>query len=415
MAVVERDVLIVGGGHAGAMAAIGLRQNGFSGSIAMVGEEVALPYERPPLSKAYLTGALEQHRLYLRKAEFWQDRDIDVRLNTAVTHLNAAERTATLSSGETVRFTWCILATGGRVRPLPVPGADLPGVHYLRTLADVDGIRASLTPGARLAVIGGGYIGLEVAASARKLGHEVTLIEALDRVLARVTSPVVSRFFEAKHRAEGVDVRLNIGVSAIEGANEQGGRVTGVRLASGEVIPADAVVVGIGIIPNCELAIEAGLACDNGVVVDELCRTADPNIFAIGDVARHPNRYAPGPMRVESVQNAVDQAKTVVGVITGNPVPYADLPWFWSDQYDIKLQTAGLAIDYDEIVVRGSPEQAPFSVCYLRGGKLVAIDCINSIKDFMASKKLIASGAEPDRTLLCDPGHAMKDLMTVAA
>lgn len=411
MAVVERDVLIVGGGHAGAMAAIGLRQKGFTGSVAMVGDETALPYERPPLSKAYLTGALEQNRLYLRKAEFWQERDIDVRLGATVARLNAAEKTATLSTGETLRFNWCILATGGRVRPLPVPGADLPGVHYLRTLADVDGIRDSLKPGARLAVIGGGYIGLEVAASARKLGHEVALIEALDRVLARVTSPVVSRFFEARHRLEGVDVRLDTGVAAIEGE----ARVAGVRLASGEVIPADAVVVGIGIIPNCELAIEAGLACDNGIVVDEFCRTANPDIFAIGDVARHPNQYAPGPVRVESVQNAVDQAKTVVGVITGNPVAYADLPWFWSDQYDIKLQTAGLAIDYDEIIVRGSPEQAPFSACYLRDGKLVAIDCINSIKDFMAAKKLITTGVVLDRARLADPAVALKDLGAAAA
>lgn len=411
MAVVERDVLIVGGGHAGAMAAIGLRQNGFSGSITMVGDEAALPYERPPLSKAYLNGSLEQHRLYLRKAEFWQDRDIDVRLGTPVTRLDAQDRTATLSTGEIIRFTWCILATGGRARPLPVPGAELAGVHYLRTLTDVDGIRASLAPGARLAVIGGGYIGLEVAASARKLGHDVTLIEALDRVLARVTSPVVSRFFEAKHSAEGVNVLLNTGVTAIEG----GDRVTGVRLSSGELVPADAVVVGIGIIPNCELAVETGLACDNGIVVDELCRTANPNIFAIGDVARHPNVFAPGPLRLESVQNAVDQAKTVVGVITGNPVPYADLPWFWSDQYDVKLQTAGLAIDYDEIVVRGSSSASPFSVCYLRNGTLVAIDCINSIKDFMAAKKLIASQAAPDRARLADPSIALKDLAAVAA
>ncbi len=411
MAVVERDVLIVGGGHAGAMAAIGLRQNGFTGSIAMVGDEAALPYERPPLSKAYLNGSLEQHRLYLRKAEFWQERDIDVRLSTSVTRLDAQDRTATLSSGETVRFTWCILATGGRARPLPVPGADLAGVHYLRTLADVDGIRASLTPGARLAVVGGGYIGLEVAASARKLGHEVTLIEALDRVLARVTSPVVSRFFESKHTAEGVNILLNTGVTAIEGE----GRVSGVRLSTGEVVAADAVVVGIGIIPNCELAIETGLACDNGIVVDELCRTANPNIFAIGDVARHPNVFAPGPLRLESVPNAVDQAKTVVGVITGNPVAYADLPWFWSDQYDIKLQSAGLAIDYDDIVVRGSPEASPFSVCYLRNGTLIAIDCINSIKDFMAAKKLIAARAAPDRAQLADQSIALKDLMAVAA
>lgn len=411
MATVERDVLIVGAGHAAAMAAVGLRQKGFAGSIAMVGEEAALPYERPPLSKAYLAGTLEAQRLYLRKAEFWQERAIDVRLSTRVTGLDPQARTATLSTGEAIRYTWCILATGGRVRPLPCPGADLPGVHYLRTLEDVDGIRASLKPGARLAVIGGGYIGLEVAASARKLGHEVTLIEALDRVLARVTSPLVSRFFEAKHRAEGVDVRLNTAVAAIVGETA----VTGVQLGSGEVIPADVVVVGIGILPNSELAQEAGLPCDNGIVVDEFCRTADPAILAIGDVARHPNRFAPGALRLESVQNAVDQAKTAVGIILGTPEPYADLPWFWSDQYDIKLQTAGLAIDYDEIVVRGSPEATPFSVCYLRGGKLIALDCINSIKDFMAGKKLVAAGLEPDRTLLCDPDHALKDLMTTPA
>ncbi|MCH8684702.1 NAD(P)/FAD-dependent oxidoreductase [Pedomonas mirosovicensis] len=408
----ERDVLIVGAGHAAAMVAVGLRQKGFGGSILMVGEEAALPYERPPLSKAYLAGKLEPHRLFLRKAEFWQERAVEVRTQTTITRLDPSARTATLSTGEAIRYGWCILATGGRVRPLPCPGAHLPGVHYLRTLVDVDGIRASLTPGARLAVIGGGYIGLEVAASARKLGHEVTLIEALDRVLARVTSPVVSRFFEAKHQAEGVDVRLNTAVAAIEGET----RVTGVALACGEVIPADVVVVGIGILPNCELAQDAGLACDNGIMVDDLCRTADPRILAIGDVARHPNRYAPGgPVRLESVQNAVDQAKTAVSVILGAPEPYADLPWFWSDQYDIKLQTAGLALDYDEIIVRGTPDAAPFSVLYLRAGRVVAIDCINSIKDFMAGKKLVTAGLEPDRTLLCNPAFPLKDLMAVPA
>lgn len=407
MDVLDLEVLIVGGGHAGAMAAIGLRQKGFQGSIAIVGDEPVPPYERPPLSKAYLAGGVEEHRLYLRKPDFWSERHISLYPATSVTHLDAAEHTAQLSNGRTVRFRWCILATGGRVRRLSCSGADLPGVHYLRTLADVDGIRSSLKPGSQIAVIGGGYIGLEVAASARKLGHQVTLIEALDRVLARVTSPVVSRFFETKHRNEGVNVLLNTAVKAIEGD----GRVIGVRLENGELVPADVVVVGIGIMPNSELAERAGIACDNGIIVDDLCRTAVPSILAIGDCARHPNRFAPQPLRLESVQNAVDQAKTAVSVILGSPEPYADLPWFWSDQYDIKLQTAGLALDYDDMVVRGSPLAAPFSVFYLRQGRLIAVDSVNSIKDFMAAKRLIPAQAMPDRAFLADPECALKDLV----
>lgn len=406
MAVADRDVLIIGAGHAGAMLAVGLRQKGFTGSILMVGEEPALPYERPPLSKAYFVGAVEEQRLYLRKPEFWQERDVEIRLSTIVARLRHEDHEAELTDGTVVRYRHCVIATGGRVRKLACPGADLAGVHYLRTLADVDAIRGDLKDGARMVVIGGGYVGLEMAASARKLGYEVTLIEALDRVLARVTSPIISRFYEAQHRAHGVDVRLGTGVEALEGDDH----VTGVRLTTGEVVPADLVVVGIGILPNTELARESGLACDNGVVVDELCRSTDPDVFAIGDVAKHANRYAPAPMRLESVQNAVDQAKTVVGVIMGQPEPYKDLPWFWSDQYDLKLQTAGLAIDYDETVVRGDATTAPFSVVYLRDGQIIAIDAVNAIKDFMGAKALIQAGVKPDKARLADPAVSMKEL-----
>jgi len=401
------DVVIAGAGHAGGTAAAALRQAGFEGSILMIGDETHPPYERPPLSKAYLAGELAPERLLLRKPVFWTERSVDFLQGVRVVHLDRTAKTLHLSDDRTVTYQHLIIATGGSARPIPCPGADLVGVHYLRSIADVDGIKADLGQARRIAVVGGGYIGLEVAAVARKLGLEVTLIEALDRVLARVTSPTVSRFYESAHRARGVDIRLGTGVAAFEGSR----RVHAVRLADGSEVPCDFVIVGIGIIPNVGFAADAGLAVENGIAVDEVCTSSDPAIFAIGDCAAHVNIHAGKRIRLESVQNAVDQAKTAVAAIMGTPKPYRDLPWFWSDQYDIKLQTAGLAMDYDDTVVRGDPTAPGFSVVYLRQGRIIAIDAINAIKDFMAAKSLIVAGIAPDRARLADPAVALKDFL----
>lgn len=394
----EADVLIVGAGHAGGQVAIALRERGFGGSILIVGDELSIPYERPPLSKAYFAGTVQIDRLHLRASDFWAAQNVQFELGQAVTELDGDRRDARLADGRSITYKWCVLATGGRVRRLDRPGADLPGVHYLRTFQDVDAIRRSLAPQSRIAVVGAGYVGLEVAAAARELGHDVTVVESQSRVLARVTSPVVSRFFETQHRARGVDIRLDEGVSAIVGTD----RVEKVRLLSGADIPADLVIVGIGIDPNSGLAEQAGARCDGGVLVDESCRTTVPFLLAVGDCARHPNDFAGGMYRLESVQHALGSANVAAGVIMGETRAYCELPWFWSDQYDIRLQTAGLSIGADEIVVRGNTDKPPFAVAYLREGRLVAVDAINCPKDFMAARALILAGATPDRDLLAD-------------
>lgn len=403
-----KSVVIVGAGHAGGQCAISLRQAGFEGAIALIGDEPYPPYERPPLSKAYLSGELSRDRLFLRKAEFWADKQVDLRLGTRATAIDAAGGRVLLSDGGALAYEALVLATGGRPRPLPGQGPLPRGVHYLRGIDDVDALRAGLTPGARLAIIGGGYIGLEVAAVARKLGHPVTLIEAMDRLLQRVTSPVVSAFYADLHRGQGVDVRLGCGVAGLEGAD----RVSGVRLADGSLVAADVVLIGIGILPNQELAAQAGVETGNGIVVDASCRTSDPAIYAIGDVACHPNRYAGGARtRLESVQNAVDQARVVAGAIMGTPQVYDEVPWFWSDQYDVKLQSAGLCSGYDHIGVRGDPSAPGFSVLYWRGPQLIAIDAVGSIKDFMAGRKLVALCTMLDPGRACDMSLTLKEMI----
>jgi 3-phenylpropionate/trans-cinnamate dioxygenase ferredoxin reductase component len=399
------DLVISGAGHGGGMAAVNLRQAGFTGSILMVGEEPDAPYERPPLSKAYLTGKMIAERLILRKPEYWTERNIDLRLGVSVTEVDAAGKTVRTSDGDVIGYENLVWAAGGRVRKLSCAGHDLAGVYYVRTKADTDALRAALHPGCKLVVIGGGYIGLETAASARQLGCDVTLVEAFERVLIRVTCPQVSAFYEAFHRAEGVDIRTSAQVEALTGE----GKVSGVKLAGGEIIPADAVVVGIGIVPNIEPLALAGLKTGNGICIDELCQTSDPSIFALGDCTDHPNAYAENRVRLESVQNALDQAKTIAGVITGTSKPYADLPWFWSDQYNLKMQTAGLALNYDSTVMRGDPASNSFSIVYLRGGQIIAIDAINAIKDFMAAKSLIINKVTPDPVRLADSSISLKE------
>ena len=402
------DVVIVGAGHGGAQAAAALRQQGFTGSIALIGDEPDPPYERPPLSKEYLSGDKTFDRILIRPESFWTEREVTLRLGERVTDVDADARSVTTVGGETIGYGSLIWATGGAPRRLACQGHDLIGVHSVRTRADVDALMSELPTVERVVVIGGGYIGLEAAAVLTKLGKAVILLEAQDRVLARVAGAEISAFYEAQHRSHGVDLRTNVVVDCIEGD----GKVRGVRLAGGTIVSADLVIVGIGITPAVEPVIGAGAVGDGGGVhVDDHCRTTLPDVFAIGDCAAQENRYAPGVrMRVESVQNANDQAVTVAKTIVGKPEAYAAVPWFWSNQYDLRLQTVGLSVGYDDTVVRGDPSSRSFSVIYLRNGQVIALDCVNAVKDYVQGKALVVNGAKPPRDRLSDPEILLKSL-----
>ncbi|MBB5699835.1 NAD(P)/FAD-dependent oxidoreductase [Sphingomonas yantingensis] len=406
------DVVIVGAGHGGAQCAIALRQQGFGGSIAMIGREPELPYERPPLSKEYFAREKSFERLYIRPAAFWADKAVEMLLGVAVTAVDPAAKRLSLSDGRSVGYGTLVWATGGEPRRLTCSGATLAGVHAVRTRADCDQLMGEIDGGARnIVVIGGGYIGLEAAAVLTKLGCRVTLLEALARVLARVAGPELSTFYEAEHRAHGVDLRTGGAVDCLVGT----GRVDGVKLADGSILPADAVIVGIGIVPAVEPLLAAGAAGSNGVDVDDHCRTSLPDIYAIGDCAAFENDHAGGiRIRVESVQNANDQATCVARAITGDPQPYAAFPWFWSNQYDLKLQTAGLSVGHDRAVLRGDPAARSFAVAYLKDGRLIAIDAVNSVKDYVQGRKLIEAGARPDPAALADTAVPLKQLLAAA-
>jgi NADPH-dependent 2,4-dienoyl-CoA reductase/sulfur reductase-like enzyme len=406
------DVVIVGTGHGGAQAAIALRQHGHEGSILMIGRDTAPPYERPPLSKEYLAGDKGFERIMIRPEKFWAEKDIGLRLGAAVTAIDPVRRSLTLSDGGQVSYRKLIWSGGGDPRRLPVPGAVLRQVFYVRDKADADAMMQALADGARRAVvIGGGYIGLEAAAVLRKLGCEVTLVEMLPRLLARVAGEELSDFYAEEHRRQGVDVRLSTGVHAVLG--EEAGRVTGVRLDNGEELACDMVVVGIGIVPAVAPLIAAGAAGSNGVDVDFCCRTTLDDIYAIGDCAAHANPYADNAViRLESVQNAHDMANTVARAIMGEKEPYHALPWFWSNQYDLKLQTAGLSLGFDATVLRGDPATRKFTVAYLKAGKPIAFDCVGTMKDYVQARKLLESGCgRIDPALLADPEVALKDLL----
>jgi 3-phenylpropionate/trans-cinnamate dioxygenase ferredoxin reductase subunit len=404
------DVLIVGAGHGGAQAAISLRQHGYEGSIALVGAELDLPYERPPLSKEYLAGEKARERLLIRPGAFWAERGIEMRLGRRVAAVDAAAKRAVLADGEELAWDVLVWAAGGTPFQLACEGGDLSRVHTVRSRADVDLILAELPAVERVAVIGGGYIGLESAAVLRGRGRQVTLIEAVDRLLSRVAGPPISQFYEAEHRARGVDVRTGTAVEAIVG---EAGAATGVRLAGGELVAADMVIVGIGISAAVEPLLEAGAQGGNGVHVDACCRTSLPDIYAIGDCAAHENRFAGGArIRLESVQNAHDQAVTAAKAILGSPEPYDAIPWFWSNQYDLKLQTVGLNHGYDDLVVRGDPGGRSFSVVYLRDGRVAALDCVNAVKDYVQGRRLILGGVRASRAALADASIPLKELAT---
>ncbi|WP_239806453.1 NAD(P)/FAD-dependent oxidoreductase [Croceicoccus hydrothermalis] len=403
------DVIIVGAGHGGAAAALALRQAGFEGSVAMIGREKEPPYERPPLSKEYLAREKEFERLYIRPPQFWGDKAIDLVLGTSVTEIEPRGKAVKLSNGEEMEYGRLIWAAGGDARRLSCSGADLRGVHSVRTRADVDRMIAEIDAGSkRCVVIGGGYIGLEAAAVLRKLDIEVVLIEMLDRVLARVAGETLSRFYEKEHRDHGVNIMLETGVDCILG---DGDKVTGVRLSDGSEVDADMVIVGIGIVPCIDPLIVAGATGANGVDVDEYCRTSLDDVYAIGDCAAHANDFADGAViRLESVQNANDMAKTAAQAICGDRQPYKATPWFWSNQYDLKLQTVGLSMGFDNFVVRGDPAERSFSIVYMRDGKVVALDCVNRVKDYVQGKKLVERHAVIDPDLLADTDVALKEM-----
>ncbi|WP_423602241.1 NAD(P)/FAD-dependent oxidoreductase [Sphingomonas sp. MS122] len=402
------DVVIVGAGHGGAQAAIALRQAKFEGTIAIIGEEPELPYERPPLSKEYFSGEKAFERILIRPLSFWEERNISILTATRVDAVDSASHEVVTDKGDRIGYGHLIWAAGGNPRKLNCGGGSLPGVHTVRTRADADRMLTELPAVTRAVVIGGGYIGLEAAAVLAKAGKQVVLLEALDRVLARVAGEPLSRFFEAEHRAHGVDVRLGVTVDCIEA---QGGKASGVRLADGEVIPAELVIVGIGIVPAVEPLIAAGAEGGNGVAVDGHCRTSLPDVFAIGDCALHANAFADGmPVRLESVQNAHDQATVAAKTIAGIGAHYDAVPWFWSNQYDLKLQTVGLSTGHDATVVRGDPAARSFSVVYLKDGQVIALDCVNATKDYVQGRKLVVERLAIDPARLADAGTPLKEL-----
>jgi 3-phenylpropionate/trans-cinnamate dioxygenase ferredoxin reductase component len=409
MASVLDNVIIVGGGHGGAQAAIALRQNGFAGAVTIIGRETEPPYERPPLSKDYMAGEKEFDRLYIRPRAFWAEKQIELLLGRTVLAVDPGAKCVTLDDGTTRGYDALIWAAGGDPRTLSCPGADLAGVHAVRNRADVDAIMVALPSVTQVAVIGGGYIGLEAAAVLTKLGKEVVLLEALPRVLARVAGPELSEFYAKEHRAHGVDLRTDSTVAALEG---EGGKLTGIRLADGGLINAQLAIVGIGIVPAVEPLIAAGAQGGNGVEVDQYCRTSLPDIYAIGDCAAHANDFADGAViRLESVQNANDQATVAAKAICGDPQPYRATPWFWSNQYDLKLQTVGLSTGHDATVLRGDPATRSFSVIYLKAGRVIALDCVNMVKDYVQGRKLVEARAMIDPDLLADSATPLKELL----
>ncbi len=403
----NRHVVIVGAGQAAAQLLEALRRKGHDGQITVIGAEPVLPYQRPPLSKKYLAGALARERLFIRSAAFYDELRIDLRLGRRVVRIDRALRRLQLDDGVEISYDVLVLATGSRGRRLTVPGAGLDGIHYVLTMADSDALRAAAQPGRRAVVIGGGYIGLEVAASCRELGVDVTVLEMADRVMSRVVCPQVSQFYQAEHLAHGVHLVLGARLQELLGDDQ--GRVRAARCADGTEYPADFVVVGVGVQAEDSLAREAGLTCNNGIVVDEFCRTSDPAIWAIGDCTEHPSLHYGVRVRLESVDNAFEQANSAALDILGTPVPHDKVPWFWSDQYQHKLLIVGLSQGHDQVVMRGDPATQAFAACYLKGGEFIAIDTVNNARDQMASRKLIAARMRPDVAKLADPKIALKD------
>lgn len=401
------NIIIIGAGHAGGTVAALLRQNGFKGGITLIGEEPHAPYQRPPLSKGWLKGQVAGDGLLLRPRDWYDENGIALKTSTRVVRIEPASRTVVLSTGESLSYDKLVLATGARARKLVLPGSDLKGFLELRTIEDAEALKAWFKPGFRLAIIGGGYVGLEVAASARLLGAEVRVIEREDRLLARVGGPVLSSFFRQVHEDHGVEFRFGVTVEGFEGLD---GQVSGVRLAGGELVPCDAVLVGIGAIPNDDLARDSLLVCDDGVVVDGHARTSDPNIFAVGDMTRRPMPLYGRSVRLESVPNALEQGRQAAAAISGTAEPKPETPWFWSDQYDHKLQIAGMIFDVDQTVMRGDPASGKFAVFHLSGARIQAVEAVNAPPEFMMGRQWLASRREIDPGRLEDVSIPIREV-----
>ena len=400
-------IVILGAGHAGGTVAALLRQYGHAGPITLVGEEPIAPYQRPPLSKAWLKGEADAESLALKPTAFYAEANIDFRPNLRGLALDRSARTVALSDGSSLAYDILILATGARPIVLPLAGGDLAGVLFLRSAADAEALKTALKPGVKLAVVGGGYIGLEAAASARSLGAEVVVIEREDRLLARVACEQLSSFFQAYHERQGVRFVLGASVTGFVG---DAGRLTGVTLTDGRTLACDAALVGVGAAPNDEIAREAGLECARGIVVDLTARTADPAIYAIGDVTQRPLPLYGRMHRLESVPNALEQAKQAACDITGRPAPASETPWFWSDQYDLKLQIAGLPFDVDRLIVRGDPATAKFAIFHLKGDQLQAVEAVNAPPEFMAGRQFIQNRKPISSERLANPAISMKEV-----
>lgn len=406
MADAPRRIAIIGAGQAGAQTAYSLRLGGYDGAIDLIGDEPAPPYQRPPLSKAYLKGELEAERLFLKPVEYYAEHRINLITSNAATRIDLTSKTVDLAQGAPLSWDKLVIATGARPRKLSVPGADLAGILELRTLADVDALRHVALPGARLVVVGAGYIGLEAAAVGVQLGLEVTVLEAMPQVLSRVAGAEIGAFYTRVHREAGADVRLDARLESFEGQ----GRVSGVRFANGDVIPCDLALVGVGVLPNLESARDAGVPCGNGIFVDAEGRTRAPDVYAAGDVAWRPLIHFGREGRLESVHNAIEGGKIVAASILGAPPPALETPWFWSDQFDLKLQTAGLWTGADQTIIRGDPGSRAFAVFYLREARVIAVDAVNAAPEFVIGRKLVAAKALVPVSELSDRSIPMKDI-----
>lgn len=402
----HKSIVIVGAGQCGGQAADALLRGGFAGRLVLIGDERHPPYQRPPLSKQLLAGQIEAERTFIKPAGYWADKGVELRLGTHVHAIERGARAVVLTDGTRIGFDALLLATGSRPRQLALPGRELAGIHDLRTLDDAQAIGAQLRSGTRLTVVGGGFVGLEVAAVAVAAGATVTVLEAAPHLLSRVMPPAMSRWYERLHRAHGVDVRTAVSVTGFDGEDDRVRRV----LTDGGAVDSDLVVLGVGIVPNQELAAGCGLACRDGIIVDEHCATSDPAIYAAGDCTRHPQPLLGGDLRLESVHNATTQARVAAANLLGGEQRYAELPWFWSDQYDVKLQMIGLSAAHDEAVVRGDMDARAFIVFYLRDGVLIAADAINSTREFMVCRKLVPRLARIDARRLADPDTPLQDL-----
>ncbi|SEQ83073.1 3-phenylpropionate/trans-cinnamate dioxygenase ferredoxin reductase subunit [Solimonas aquatica] len=407
MSAAEQTFVIVGAGQAGGEVAVELRKQGYTGRVLLIGEEPHVPYRRPPLSKAYLAGTVGEEGLYITPAASLAKHNIEFIGGTRVTKIDRAAKTVSLSDGRSIAYDKLALTTGGQARMLNLPGANQPNVLAVRSIEDVAKLKPYVAEGRHIVIIGGGFIGLETAAVVKKLGMKVTVLEGLPRVLARVTVPEVSAFFERVHREAGVDIRTGVQIAGFEGDE----KVSHVKLGNGEMLPADVVVVGIGLVAGVELAEAAGLALDNGIVVDEFAQTSDPDIVAAGDVTNHPSEFLGRRVRLESVQNAMEQGRIAARSMLGKKEPYRTVPWFWSDQYDLKLQMVGVSTGFDRVIIRGDLAQGrAFVAFYLKDGKLIAVDTVNRPQEFMLAKKLVAAHAVLDPDKLADDSIPLKEI-----